>query len=573
MSDPARSSSFHSEATAITHANAKVVLSLIVAEVLGCLLLLHFLRDSRWIRSLTLCFEYLILLSSLLWLLRRSPRQNCGNLPLKWPAIMIATAFVCVCIPLAHHEYFSPRNPVDETGYSFQAQIFRLGRVLAEPLPGATQSVSQTPEELNYQNHVLSKRGWFTHFPPGWPLVLIIGQWLHTPWLLNPLFSAALLATIFLIGNGISSSSTGQLAVLVGTLSSFFLVNSVSLLSHTLSALLGAVSCWLLLKGFSTKRAGLLAGAFAVLVPAFHVRPYTALAQAAVIGWAALWYTRNDRKLFRSVLISGFCFGLLAAVTTMLYYYLCTGNAFTSPYAARVGAKLPSELTLNPRLLFWFFRKWSAKTFLDTLGGTFPFVFLLALYAVVTEREKAREVRILAAFFPILVFAYFFHTENSYSFFGSRYHFEGFFAIAVLGARGAELLAERWPIPRWLVATGLVMLAAISLSIECGAARSMMSLGQPYHAIKVAVAQLTPKPSLVFLHSGGGYNARFMNLNQADWRHARTMYLIDAEAQNRDRWACLFERRDWVVLSLDGTSGSVHELWGQSACRAASTFH
>jgi len=47
---------------------------------------------------------------------------------------------------------------VDEGGYQFQARIFEAGRVVAIPLLGAMANVRNTPEELDYQNHVLTPR-------------------------------------------------------------------------------------------------------------------------------------------------------------------------------------------------------------------------------------------------------------------------------------------------------------------------------------------------------------------------------------------------------------------------------
>jgi len=95
--------------------------------------------------------------------------------------------------------------------------------------------------------------------------------------------------------------------------------------------------------------------------------------------------------------------------------------------------------------------------------------------------------------------------------------------------------------------------------------RSLWNLNPPYHAVKAAVADLDGKVPLVFLQSGNGYNARFINFNQADWKHAPTVYLIDAEPSNRDAWACRFGKLDWVVLHLDA-NGEAEQTPGHSRC-------
>jgi hypothetical protein len=73
------------------------------------------------------------------------------------PRVALALAADAVCIRFALHEYHSPTG-VDEGGYQFQARIFEAGRVVAIPLLGAMANVRNTPEELDYQNHVLTPR-------------------------------------------------------------------------------------------------------------------------------------------------------------------------------------------------------------------------------------------------------------------------------------------------------------------------------------------------------------------------------------------------------------------------------
>jgi dolichyl-phosphate-mannose-protein mannosyltransferase len=535
---------------------------LVCAEGLAFLLLLHFLRDSKYIQLYSLGAEYGVLLPSLIWLLR-----SCGGgkveLPLKWAALTIVLLFFVVCAALSRHEYDYLANQVDESCYRFQARIFRSGRLVAEPLPGASRDVRETPAELDYQNHVLTTRGWFTHFPPGWPLLLAMGQGLGLAWLLNPILGVILLATIWLIGRDAFSAGTGHLAVIFAAVSPFMLVNSARQLSHTLSAALGAAACWCLLRGLSSRKASWFAATFGLLALAFQVRPYTALAQSVVLGASALWYTRSERKFFWTVLTIGLVFAGLAAALNMLYYRATTGSLLVSPYAARVGAKLPSEITFNPQSLLRFLYHFGPTTLENSLFGTFPFLFVLGLYALLRETKRIHEVRILAAFFAAVVVAYVFHTENSYSFYGSRFHFEGFFAAVLIGARGLELLSKRCPLPRFIWGAILAMLILASVSKEIGAVREIVRLGKSYSAVRKAAQESTAP--VVFLHSGAGFNPRFMNLNEADWRHARTVYLIDAEPEKRAQWACQLGRRRWQTLYPDGPRVPLLEP-GETTC-------
>jgi hypothetical protein len=309
---------------------------------------------------------------------------------------------------------------------------------------------------------------------------------------------------------------------------------------------------------------------FALLTMAFHVRPYTAFALSVVLAGAALWYSRHDRRFFAGVLALAGIFGVITLSSILIYNRIYTGCALISPYAAKVGATTPPELTLNPRLIFYFLHAQGPHTFVDTMFGTFPFLFLLAGCALVWEKESVREVRILAALFVSLVLAYLLHPESSASVYGSRFHYEAFFAIGILGARGLELLVEqRAPAKRavWAVLFFLIAVQAVHLE---GASESLWRRGEPYRKVKSAIAALGGSANLVFLHASEGaapaFNPKFLNLNNPDWRRAPVVYLIDAEPSARDEWACRFGRPDWVVLGYDSVMNNTWKQSGRSHC-------
>lgn len=535
------------------------------AGILVYLLLLHLWRESHAVSIVGLAFQYAVLLPGALWALGGLRNSGPPDFSLPPLALALAGAYLLLVIPLARHEADWPTNPTDESCYAFQARILRTGRAVADPLPGTSATVQTTPDELNYQNHVLIPRGWFTHFPPGWPLLLLAGQWLGAPWIVNPLLGLILLRLMWMIGRETFSLSTARLSLLMAVLSPFFLVNAVRQLSHMSCAVLVAGACLLLFRGLARRQIFPVSCAFGLLVLAFPIRPYTAFAEAVVLGGATLWYARRDRKFLSQVACAGVLAAMAALLVLMAYNRATTGHAFVSPYAGRVGSDVPSELTLQPRFIFYFFRRWGWTTLSETIFSTFPFLFLLAAYAVWREREKPRELRILACVFAVLPLAHLLHTENSYSYFGSRFHFEGLFAALILGARGAELLVRRWALPRAAVLAVLGLLGAMQIADVRGMVRSLWEVNPPYHAVKAAVTQLDGKTPLVFLQSGHGFNARFINFNQADWRHAPTVYLIDADPPNHDAWACRFGRTDWVVLRL-GAQGGVEQMPGQSRC-------
>ena len=309
---------------------------------------------------------------------------------------------------------------------------------------------------------------------------------------------------------------------------------------------------------------------FALLVLMFHIRPYTAFALTVVFAGVAIWYSRHERRSLVRLLIVAGIFGVITIASVLLYNWLYTGHALISPYAAKVGAEVPPELTLNPRLIFYFLHRNAIHTFVETLFGTFPFLFLLAGYALWQEKKYVREIRTLAALFGSLVLAYLLHTESSASVYGSRFHFEAFFAIGLMGARGLDLLVERYKVSQYVLLIALALLLAIQTAHLRVASEFLWSRGEPYRKVKSAIASLPASADLVFLPSSQGmapdFNPKFLNLNDADWRHAPMVYLIDAEPDRREEWACRFGRTTWFVVGYDAAAGNVWEQGGHAHC-------
>jgi Dolichyl-phosphate-mannose-protein mannosyltransferase len=538
----------------------------------GYILLLVLFRHWHWTETAALLFQYLVLLP-LIWAFI-SRRRDANPRKLVLPSSVTVAIAVCVfflAVPLARHGSDGLLNP-DENGYSFQARIFLKGKLMAAPLPGASWNGKDTPLEVNYENHVLLPRGWFTHFPPGWPLLLASGYTLHAPWLINPLLGIVLLMLSASIGRSFLSHNTGSLTVVLLCACPFFLVNTVRMMSHMLCACLAASACWLLFRALSRRELLPPTGMFGLLALMFHIRPYTAFAVTVVFCGAAIWYSRHERRFLVRLLILAGVSGAITIASILTYNRLYTGHALISPYAAKIGADVPPELTLNPRLIFYFLRRWAPHTFVDTLFGTFPFLFLLAGYALLQEQKYVREIRILAALFGSLVLAYVLHSESSASVYGSRFHFEAFFAIGLMGARGLDLLIERHKLSPQLVLIVLALLLAIQTAHLGVAGEWLWSRGEPYRKVKSAVASLPTSTDLVFLHSSQGsapdFNPRFLNLNDPDWRHASVVYLIDAEPDRREDWACRFGRSNWVLVGYDAVTGSVWEQVGHALCPA-----
>lgn len=527
-------------------------------------------RHSGHLDIVLLLLQYGPILVGATWYLRtqRITRGTAETATLpRLNLLAVVACFALVAIPLS---WFSTRgllNP-DESGYSFQARLYRSGRLMADPLVGATQDVLKTPLELFYANHILRPYGWFPKFPPGWPLLLSLGYLIHARWLPNAIFGTLQLFVIAAIGSRWFSRETGVLAALFAALSQFYLISSIGMMSHALCALLAATACLALSAAISTGKLRYYAAMFACLAGTFQVRPYTGFVLTFLLTCAALWFARKDQRLLIKVLGIGALFGALAVAGVLIYDRIYTGHWLVSPYAEAAGGDTPPELSLGPASVLRGVMRHGPFMLLETLLGAFPFLHLLAGYAIVQEKNHRREVWLLAALYLGLVLSYLAHPEGYAVFFGERFHFEAFFALALLAARGTQLLVERWQIRRRTVGFALVVLAALQIGQVAFAVQVVARRGEPYRKVREAVTN-SNFSGVVFLHDSPGFIAKHFNLNDADWRHAPRVYLVDVEADHRAEWVCRYGFSHWLVASYDRRAHAAIVEPGETDCSAA----
>ena len=521
----------------------------ILALLYTVLLWIGVVRSYHHLHILLLAFQYALLLPAIWAYLRAHRTSDTQPATIPLPQLTAITLlFAIVVFPLS---WFSTRgllNP-DESGYSFEARIFVSGHLKSAPLIGASANVAATPDEVFFGNHVLRPDGWFPKFPPGWPAVLATGYAVSAPWVITPILSILSLWTIAAIGRELFSPQASLLAVCFAVLSSFYLVNSIGMMSHALCGLLSAVACFCLFRGLDAGRVSYFWGMFACLGFALQVRPYTGFVLAVVMTSVSLWRTHTNLALCLRILSVGCFVGGIALMSVLVYNHLYTGHWLQSPYALAAGAQAPPELSFHPARIWQGIAEYGRQTFEESLVGIFPFAYLLAGYALFTEQQDRWKVWVLAAIYVSLVIAYLAHPEGSGNFFGERFHFEGIFAVFLLAARGTTLLIERRRLSRTAIACVFAVLAFLQLSQQAAAAISVARQGEPYRKIRAASAH-APK-GIVFLHDGPGFVAKHFNLNQPDWRHASHVFLVDADPDHRNQWACRYESSSWTVAKYD----------------------
>lgn len=524
--------------------------SLIVLALLyTALLWAGALRSYHHLYVVLLVLQHLLILPALLFYFgsKKGSATAAGLSRLDVSALVLL--FALAIAPLS---WFSTRgllNP-DESGYSFLARIYRSGHLKATPLIGAVANVPDTPRELYFEGHVLRPDAWFPKFPPGWPLVLTAGYAVSLPWLVAPLLSVVSLFVLAAIGRQLFSAEIGAMAVLFAVLSPFYLVNSVGMMSHTLCALLSEIACLCLFRGLATGRLKFFAGMFACLGFALQVRPYTAFVLAAVLTIAALWETRANAGLCARIVGLGAVIGGVSLAAVLVYNHLYTGHWLVSPYAMAAGGQAPPELSFNLLRIWQGIAEYGRQTFEMSLIGLFPFAYLLAGYTLVAEKQARRAVWILAAIYLGLFVAYLAHPEGSGVFFGERFHFEGIFAVFLLAARGLALAVQRWSLPKPALGFVLGLLAFVQVNQQAVTALTMARDGEPFRKIRAAV--MDPSVTgLVLLRDSPGFVAKHFNLNSAKWAHAERVFLVDAEPDRRNEWACRYHLSNWTVAEYD----------------------
>lgn len=174
-----------------------------------------------------------------------------------------------------------------------------------------------------------------------------------------------------------------------------------------------------------------------------------------------------------------------------------------------------------------------------------------AAYAAFRDREKRTEALVLASLFGCLVAGYAPDRYPSGSLLGERFYFEGFFAVALLAARGLTLLAQNWDVAGWLPDC-LGLLATSSVATLLFTLPAIFHEVEPYASVRLAAEQVKLPNAVVFLQPHDPeFVAKHFNLNRADWPSAPLFFAPDPGPDARPVLARALGRPAWVVITYD----------------------
>lgn len=218
---------------------------------------------------------------------------------------------------------------IDEVILRFQARGYAAGRL--------SVAVDQDPAFRSLL-HLVEHRGrWFGHFPPGWPVLLALGESVRAPWLIGPVVGAVAVAAWGVVLRAAEPRPAVRAgAVALFAVAPFVAFMAGSQMNHTATVmwLLVALAGWLAVERGGRWPAAVTAGT--ALGMAAITRPGEALAFAVPAAvWAAHWGWR--RRSVGPLLI--IAVAAAAPVAAMLWVnHETTGSALVSGYRLLWGA-------------------------------------------------------------------------------------------------------------------------------------------------------------------------------------------------------------------------------------------
>lgn len=219
---------------------------------------------------------------------------------------------------------------IDELVQVFQARIFVSGRLW---LPLAAH-----PEFTSIMHMVEQNGRWYGQFPPGGPAMLALGELVHAPWLVNPVFgglSVATFATLLRWSGFRGGVSLG--AVLAFGFAPFVVFQSASYMNHVPTVTWLLIAAASLVRATRDDRDRVLAGFVCgtALGIAATIRPLDAAAWALP---AAFWLGARafTRRHWGAFIASGI--GVAIPMSLMMWVnYRTTGGPLTFGYTVLWG--------------------------------------------------------------------------------------------------------------------------------------------------------------------------------------------------------------------------------------------
>ncbi len=449
---------------------------------------------------------------------------------------------------LALFVYFVPDqrfpNSADDWSYLFQARLFASGHVSSEdPLYDRAHPLQRyigTNCVTDYDGRRFSK------YPPGWPLLLAAGAFVHAEWTVAPLLGALLVFLVLLhverrVGREWVTSAWVLLA-----LCAFFVYTLQSFRSHTATmvCLFGAF----LVYGGSPKPTAKAAespkiGESALLFASGALVGFASLIRYVdwipLAAWIAYDLLRRKRVAHLALFASAF---VLVASGNLLYDAILSGHPLATPTA------LNSSVGPHDRLAI----SWHGFVVTGVRLGAVIYAFppVLALLFVTRRYWRQSRFKVHAALFLMSVGLYFFY-------------------VAAIGGPGPRYLAAYFPFLvvavvdgwRWLFAEDpqrarRLWRCALGAQVLASVVFAGIEIRRVYERTDLirAVERLEPGPKVVLLRTAPrGETWADFTRNPAVLSSADVLYFGWGDASGLDALVERFPARRVFVYEYPGT--------------------
>ncbi len=328
----------------------------------------------------------------------------------------------------------------DSVAALFQARIFLQGGVT---LPA--------PQNWDFfrQYAVLGPQfglsHWCSMYPPGWPLLLAVGEALGAPWLMNPVLTGGIAVLVVLLGRELHEEHAGRTAGLLVFLSPFAGVIGATHLSHTATAFLCLLCWWSVLRMLEHGKMvhGLIAGASLGL--AFLCRPLPAVVVGVTVAVGALVQYRRLLVAWRAAALAVLL--VAGALGIQLWYqHQITGDFLTAGHTLALGTR--------GRMGFGRFDSRQSHSVAEAIDFTlrrgralnqhllgWPIAsFLFCLFPLLRGRARWKDGWLLLPLLGLVaLFACFWYWEEFYP---GRYLYEATPFLLLLGAAGLHAFLD-----------------------------------------------------------------------------------------------------------------------------------
>ncbi|MBW1824687.1 MAG: hypothetical protein JRI87_09000, partial [Deltaproteobacteria bacterium] len=328
---------------------------------------------------------------------------------------------------------------LDSIAQLFQAKIFKMGKLYLDP---------PSQKEFFDYAHVINNVKWYSQYPPGHSLLLMLGLFFGVPWLIGPFLGTLSLFVFYLfIKNIYSDQRMTYLGATLLFLSPFFLFMSSSHMNHTSTLFFVVLFLYFYQRFFSSD--SFLTALFSGLSLgyAITIRPLTAVAIGIpFIGNLLICSFRKRRVNIRALL--AFFAGVSLMVFLLLFY---------------------NDLTNGSPFLFGYQSKYQTLGFLGNAQGGPPhtlkggvintsnnlvgindylfewpipsLIFIFLLFSTPIKKKRWDYLFLYASFMLILSYFFYYHQDYIY---GPRFYYSLTPFMIILTVRGFL------GIPHWL---------------------------------------------------------------------------------------------------------------------------